>query len=280
MNSSRPSDLPDFGKPPLAEVVLSLQFESLPGLTTAHVGLLWGRYRDRLAQIEERPPLPPASESFDPPSPPRVEVAFEDKPPAPRVWFVNEEKTELLQVQQDRFIHNWRKVGQGDAYPRYERIRDRFREEVSAFEKFLKEERLGELAVNQCEVTYVNHIERAGEWEHHGEIEKLLKNWAPLPTAAFLPVPEDAALRWRYRITSVNGPVGRLHVGVQPSWSVADGRPVWVMNLMARGIPIGAGIEGAFKFFNLGREWVVRGFADLTSDSMQRRWERVDVQSG
>ena len=280
MSSSRPSDLPDFGKPPLAEVVLSLQFESLAGLTSAHVGLLWGRYRDRLPQIEEHPPLPPASESFDPPSPPRVEVAFGDKAPVPRVWFVNEEKTELLQVQQDRFIHNWRKVGHGAAYPRYEWIRDRFREDVSAFEEFIKTERLGELSVNQCEVTYVNHIERAGEWEQHGEIEKLLKNWAPLPAPAFLPAPEDAVLRWRYHIPGVNGPVGRLHVVAQPSWNIADGRPVWVINLMARGTPIGAGIEGAFDFFNLGREWVVRGFADLTTDSMQRRWERLDVQPG
>ena len=264
----------------MAEVVLSLQLGSLPGLTAAHIGLLWGRYRDRLPKIEEHPPLPPASESFDLPSPPRVEVAFEDKPPVPRVWFVNEEKTELLQVQPDRFVHNWRKVGQGDAYPRYERIRDRFREEVLAFEEFLKKERLGELVVNQCEVTYVNHIERAGEWKHHGDIEKLLKNWAPLPADAFLPIPKDAVLRWRYRMTGVNGPVGRLHVAAQPSWSVTEGRPVWVINLMARGTPIGAGIEGAFEFFNLGREWVVRGFADLTTDSMQRRWERVHVQSG
>ena len=198
----------------------------------------------------------------------------------PRVWFVNEEKTELLQVQPDRFVHNWRKVGEGDAYPRYERIRDRFRQDVSAFEDFLKEEHLGELRVNQCEVTYVNHIERAGVWEHHGEIEKLLKNWAPLPATAFLPLPEDAVLRWRYRIDGDDGPLGRLHVTAQPSWNVADDKPVWAMNLMARGAPIGHGIEGAFKFFNLGREWVVRGFADLTADSMQRCWERVDAELG
>ncbi len=264
----------------MAEVVLSLQFSSLPSLTTAHVGLLWRRFRDRLPLIEEHPPLASALESFAPPAPPRVEVAFEDKPPVPRVWFVNEEKTELVQVQQDRFAHNWRKVGEGDTYPRYERIRERFREEVSKFEAFIEEEGLGELVVNQCEVTYVNHIERAGEWESHGEIEKLLKNWVPLPAAGFLPAPEDAGLRWRYRIPGSGGPVGRLHVTVQPSWSAADVRPVWVMNLMARGAPIGAGIDGAFEFFDLGRVWVVRGFADLTTDSMQRCWERADARSG
>ena len=263
----------------MAEVVLSLQFKSLSSLTTAHVGLLWRRYRDRLPLIEEQPPLAAASESFAPPAPPRVEVAFEDKPPVPRVWFVNETKTELVQVQQDRFVHNWRKVGQGDTYPRYERIRERFREEVSQLEAFLEDEGLGELAVNQCEVTYVNHIERAGEWGSHGEIEKLLKHWVPLPAATFLPAPEDAVLRWRYRIPGSSGPVGRLYVAVQPSWGAADGRPVWIMNLTARGAPVGAGIDGAFRFFDLGRVWVVRGFADLTTDSMQRCWERADAQS-
>ncbi len=263
----------------MAEVVLSLQFKSLSSLTTAHVGLLLRRYRDRLPLIQEHPPLASAAESFAPPAPPRVEVTFEDKPPAPRVWFVNEAKTELVQVQQDRFIHNWRKVGRGTAYPRYERVRERFRDEVSKFEAFLGEEKLGELVVSQCEVTYVNHIERAGEWESHGEIEKVLKNWVPLPAAAFLPAPEDAVLRWRYRISGSSGPAGRLYVTAQPSWSTADGRPVWVMHLMARGAPIGAGIEGAFEFFDLGREWVVRGFADLTTDAMQHAWERVDARS-
>ncbi len=281
MNSNRPLDLPDFAKPPLVEVALSLQFASLPRLTTAHIGLLWRKYRDRLPLIEERPPLTPTSESFDPPSPPPVEIAFEDKPPAPRVWFVNEAKTELVQVQQDRFIHNWRKIGQGDTYPRYEGIRERFRHEVSVFEKFLTDEGLGDLEVNQCEVTYVNHIEPAGGWENHGEVEKLLRNWAPLPIAAFLPAPEDAVLRWRYRIRvpGMARPAGRLYVTAQPSWSATAGSPVWALNLMARGAPIGSGTEGAFEFFDLGREWVVRGFADLTTDAMQSCWERVDARS-
>ena len=125
----------------------------------------------------------------------------------------------------------------------------------------------------------MNHIERAGEWESHGEIEKILKNWVPLPAAGFLPAPEDAVLRWRYRIPGNSGPAGRLQVTVQPSWSAADARPVWVMNLMARGAPLGTGIDRAFEFFDLGREWVVRGFADLTTDSMQRCWERADAGS-
>src|SRR5438046_8808907 len=101
----RPQDLPDFRKPPVAETVLSLQFEPVAGLTTAHLGLLWNRFREELPLIEELPPLPPTSERFGPPFGARVEVTFVQKPPVPRLWFLNESKTELVQVQPDRLIH-------------------------------------------------------------------------------------------------------------------------------------------------------------------------------
>ena len=91
----RDPSLPDFDRPPVVEVVLSLQFEPISSLTTAHVGLLWQRYRDRLSVIEEHPPLPSQFERFGPPSP-RVNVSIEDKPPAPRVWFLNEQKTRVV----------------------------------------------------------------------------------------------------------------------------------------------------------------------------------------
>src|SRR5437867_5043712 len=131
LNPGRPEDLPDFRKPPVAETVLSLQFESVAGLTTAHIGVLWQRFREQLPLIEEHLPLPPVLEKFEPPSPVHVEVTIEEKPTVPRVWFLNESKSELIQVQTDRFIHNWRKMQGLEPYPRYEPIRDRFRSEVA-----------------------------------------------------------------------------------------------------------------------------------------------------
>ena len=262
----------------MVEVVLSIQFEPISGLTTAHVGLLWQRYRERLSLIEEHPPLLPQSEHFGRPSPPRVNVAIEDKPPAPRVWFLNEQKSELVQVQNDRFAHNWRKVGRGQAYPRYENIRDGFREEVSGFERFVNDEDLGALSVSQCELTYVNHIEQSEAWKRHGQVEQVFRNWIPLPGGVFLPEPEDAFLQWRFRIRRKDDKAaGRLHVVAQPSWLVGSMNPVWLMNLTARGRPLGSGTGGAFAFFDLAREWIVRGFADLTTDGMHRRWRRRDV---
>ena len=193
LSTGRPEDLPDFRKPPLAETVLSLQFEPLAGLTTAHVGLLWARFRKQFPMIEEHPPLPAVFEKFEPPSPPQVEVSFEEKPPAPRVWFLNEPGSELIQVQPDRFIHNWRKMEGLDPYPRYEPIRVNSVTR-SAFSKSLERREAGTLVVNQCEVTYVNHIEPTSVWERHGEVEKALVICSRLGAASFLPSPEDVAL--------------------------------------------------------------------------------------
>ena len=69
---------------------------------------------------------------------------------------------------------------------------------------------------------------------------------------------------------------GRLHVMAQPAWD-SNGQRIWTINLMARGRPMGEGIEGAFGFFDVGREWIVRGFMDLTTASMHRHWGRTDA---
>lgn len=278
LTTGRPEDLPDFGKPPVAETVLSLQFEPLEGLTTAHIGLLWQRFRDQLPLIEEHPPLPPVFERFEPPVPSRIEVRVEQKPPVPRLWFLNRRRTELIQVQSNRFLHNWRKMQDLEPYPRYGPIRDKFRGEVATLEQFLSEEDLGTLAVNQCEVTYVNHIEPSGVWERHGQLDMVVRGWSGLPAEGFLPEAEDGVVRLRFVIRGEAGkPIGRLHAAVQPGWKKSDKSPILTLTLTARGMPLGEGIEGAFAFLDLGRKWIVKGFAEWTTPEMQRVWERTDA---
>src|SRR5262249_39271969 len=130
---------------------------------------------------------------------------------------------------------------------------------------------------NQCEVTYVNHIEPSGVWERHGEVGKVFIMCSRLASASFLPEPEDVALRMRFIIQDQKGrPIGRLHAVVQPAWKKSDNSPILGLHLTARGAPIGEGIEGAFAFFDIGRQWIVKGFADLTTAEMHKLWERID----
>lgn len=123
--SRRPAGLPDFDDPPLIEVVLSVQFEALAPIEFVDVlASFRSRLRDRYPQTEQHPPLPPAFEIFGVPAPgaPRLQIQLQTVPDLPRFWLLNEAGTEIIQLQNDRFVHNWRKVGSGDAYPRYERI--------------------------------------------------------------------------------------------------------------------------------------------------------------
>src|SRR5579864_3244884 len=119
--------LPDFTSPPVGEVVLSVQFARISSLQAAHLGLLWERYRAEFPRTETHPPLPTVKD-FSKPALAEAAVRFELRQPqtVPRVWFLNSPGTELIQIQADRFVCNWRRVVPSDVYPRYPYVRDRF----------------------------------------------------------------------------------------------------------------------------------------------------------
>jgi uncharacterized protein (TIGR04255 family) len=267
---SRPEHLPDFHNPPVVETVLSVQFDPLPLLQTAHLGLLWNEYRGTFARSEDRPPLDPVVEQFPESPAARVGLKFQalEDFPAPRIWFINDRGSEMIQVQNDRFIKNWRKEAEGAQYPHYdETIRPNFDRDYAIFLAFLEKNRLGAPRVSQCEVTYVNHILAGQGWERYGDLEKIFTFWRP--PDLFLPVPaEDLRLHARFVIPGEDGkPIGRLHVDVQPAVRTSDNRPMYVLHLTARG-QVGAGVD----FFDIGREWIVTTFKRLTTGSMHNIW--------
>ena len=112
---------PDFERPPVNEVSLGVQVEPIDGLHAAHLGLFWGRVRRDFPALEEHPPLAPTPIE-DVSSGPRLldlQVQMLTVPPVPRLLFIDGSGTELLQVQSDRFIANWRRLAGADVYPRY-----------------------------------------------------------------------------------------------------------------------------------------------------------------
>jgi uncharacterized protein (TIGR04255 family) len=113
------NSLPEFDKPPVVETVLSVQFDPLSLVKTAHLGLLWQEYKDGFPKTEERPPLDLVREQF--PEAPIVRFGLRvqalENSPAPRFWFINERGNEMIQVQNGRFVKNWRKEGEGEQYP-------------------------------------------------------------------------------------------------------------------------------------------------------------------
>lgn len=273
----RPTGLPEFEKPPVVEVAVSVQFES-PLLDTPHLMLLWSQVRSRFPVIEQTPPLLPTIETFDPPKGvmPNIQFQLLSAPPVPRVFLENENRTELIQLQQDRFGYSWRKLKQEHQYPRYAHIRESFTKELTIFEEFLSREHLEEMKPTQCEVTYVNHILSEGVWKNHGELHKVIPSVTPKLADGFLPSPEEAQFSHKYVIADVGeNPIGRLYVSVEPRYLPSDMTPIFLMRLTARGAPQATGLDGLLKTLDIGHEWIVRGFTTLTSPEMHHAWRRA-----
>lgn len=268
--------LPRFKHPPVVEVALSVMIEPLARFRSAYVGLLWNEVRSRFPKTVDQPPLESPTEfETEPRKPLGPSLQFEAVTTPPlRTWFLNEQETELLQIQHDRIARNWRRANTTEPYPNYLNIRGPFGDDLIFLSKFLAENHLGELKPRQCEVTYVNHIVAGEGWKNHSELGRVLRNWDN-PTENFLPAIEDARFSSRYVIRNGNDFVGRLHVSLQSAYqSSPTVNPVFVFTLTARGKPLGSGLEGALAFLELGHEWIVRGFAELTTPEMHVIWQR------
>lgn len=269
------SPLPSFENPPVIEVALSVQFDPIEALQVPQMGLLWSHFREDLPKTQTQPRLQPEFERFGTIpaliSPFRIE-AF-DIPPVPRLWFLNESETELVQVQQTRFIANWRRV-KNEPYPRFDTVFQRFKERFEIFRKFLTHEDLPIPVYNQCEVTYVNHITVDAAPGTHGTAERLLTIWEEQYSDEFLHDPEDVMIRLRYPIPGGNqDPVGRLHIDLQPAFK-EDQTPIFVLNVTARCKPLASGLEDVYKSLELCHQWIVRGFSSITTRSMHQIWRR------
>src|SRR3712207_1748974 len=103
------ADLPEFEKPPVVEVALSIKFKTL-SLTSAHIGLLWERFRSDFPRVEDQPPidLPLETERERVPAQLSGQLKLLSLPRM-RSWFVSSSGTQLIQVQHDFFAHNWRR---------------------------------------------------------------------------------------------------------------------------------------------------------------------------
>ena len=259
-----PPTLPTFDAPPLVEVVFGRQFDPLP-LTAAHTGLFWQRLgRDAYPQVQEQPPLPPMIERFGEDQVSVVELG--DVFALPRLWFTSVTGDALVQVQRDRFLVNWR--ASTTPYPRYVTLRPQFEALWSTFEGFSRAEFDIAPVVQQYELTYVNHIPWHPDWQDLGAALRFVfpdLGWRP--GTRFLPSPEGTDVRLAVRLPK---DAGRLHLRLREGRRKTDGARLFMLEFTARGL-----LPSASEWFDLAHEWIVHGFADLTSAEMQEQaWQR------
>ena len=278
MSSSH--SLPDFENPPVVETVLSVSFRKIPALNTAMLVKFWNEYLStELPEIEEHSSYSPSIEFFGlPRGSYTVDLDLSRSFPSPR--FFCSSGNDLVQLQVDWFAYNWRKTSESPEYSRYEKGRDKFRLWLREFQTFLKESLdVPNLEPTQCEVTYVNHIELTPDDLKASPFGRVLQDINPT-TGKFLPAPETARYGASYMINEGSGPLGRLHIHAEHVVIEEEPKTVLFLNLTARGKPLSADLEGVLGFIDIGREWLVRGFVDITTSCLHQRWGLAITQGG
>lgn len=270
MDDERP--FPEYDLPPVTEVVCGTLFKALEGLQMPHIGLLWDRFRAEYPTCQEVAPLLPLVERFSEATDPEL-AGFSEVPP-PRIWFLHKDGTGIIQVQKDRFLHNWKQSKPSDEYPRYATVRDLFANRLEVFERFLSEFNIGPLTPLQYEMTYVNHIPLNAGWKTLSEMGDLFPDheWRNA-TGRFLPTPEIVNFRQAFALPDRSG---RLHVAIRNAVRRDDNQPILLFELTVRGFPSDASPQSMWNWFDLAREWIVRGFTDLTGEGVQKTvWRRT-----
>lgn len=267
----------EFDNAPVVEVVCGVGFREIP-IEVTQVGLLWLEFADEFPQPPREHPLP-----FRMPEQNRGVVdsaAFIAitkgalRFPIPRVVFRSEDDTRLVQFERDRFYFNWQKTA-AQPYPHFVAVYPAFELQASKFQQAVKNIVDHDAAPLWYELTYLNLIEKDHIWQDFSQLGEVLRDFKWVPV-------NDRVLR---RPTGVNwsttfdlpGEAGRLHVAVRSVRDREDTKDSLQIELTARSPDVGeAGTPPARDaWFAVAHEQIVRGFADITTDRIQREvWKR------
>jgi uncharacterized protein (TIGR04255 family) len=259
---------PVFDQPPVIETVLGVQFAPVKGLSSAHVGWFWKQFLDsKWEKIAEVVPLPDEFERFGQVAPGPVRFKLEPIrfPARLQISWVNDGR--MIQIQPTRFHYNWNRVG--GEYPRYRSVRREFDCYFETFRRFIEEAKLGEVAPNQWELTYIDSIPQGTLWTTPADWHELLPGLFSARGSPRSVQLESFGGEWHYEIP---GQLGRLHISVQLARLGDDPTPALLLQSTARG-PIGKeGVASLEEGLDLGHRVAVDLFVEITSDKAHAAW--------
>jgi len=270
---------PTYDAPPVIETVLGVQFTRLPKFSSAHAGWFWKNYlTEGWVNVQEAVRLDDAFERFGddtiwgPPAALRITQELEPV----RIQIIHKDDERMLQVQDSRFIYNWRK--QKLDYPRYEKLLPEFERLFERFRKFITDAGMENLELNQWEVTYVNHIPKGELWQSARDWREIFPNFYVPGRDIRNQELETINATWRLVLGDNRG---RLHVSLSHGRVRSPDAPeVLVLQFTARG-PIdpkkGLDLKSGFT---LGHQSIVQTFDAMGSEKAHKYWQRKGGRDG
>ena len=247
---------------------MGLQFESIPNYTSAVSGEVWSLFKAEYPKVEEHHLLPPTYETFGGLNPTgSVQFSFGPAPAKTRLWFVSDDESHLIQFQHDRLVSNWRKRSQGNNYPHYDQIVQKYADYFAKLDGLIQKYSVSGLSANQSEVTYVNIIPVASFSE--------LSDWLNVSVPESVEF-ETVGLNYSQTLKSAEGlPVARLYADLKSVYVESSPREKAIkLSLTAKGAPSGADLHSCLSFLSFCHEHIVWHFSDLCTDQANKKWGR------
>lgn len=262
-----PDDLPSFGDPPVAEAVLGVEFETVPDLGAVQLVRLAARY-DRYPTIQERPGTPP---SVGPGEEAVAEFALMTGAPPLRLWLLSEGEQDLVQLQSDRVLLNWRGfVPAAGAYPRYAYMRTEY---LAVWDTFLSH--LDELALSGprptfVESSFVNMYALTGDGPSASGLSFVSDIPESMPGT-------DSSFRFELvrTVTGVNGARGRTSIAGAPQQATDEGERKYQLNVTTKlQVPPDADLASLAVYLDSAHDLSVRAFSATTDVERHHEWRR------
>lgn len=263
-----------FEAPPVVEVVCAVSFGTPRPLKTALIGAYGLQIESRYPSSEDTAPLPPLaalgpSLGGQPLLLQQLPVLMA-MPPLRRTWFASKDNRDLIQVQDEMFVFNWRRTP-GDEYVTFEPVMAKFDQEWGIFRDFLATNGLGDISYQQFEMVYVNRIDHDSGLNLTGLSGVLVDHTRDATRDRFLPEPQFLFWQMGYPMPDRAG-VLQLVAQIMPS---ANGEPYMRLDVAARGIGADRTEQGRRDWFELAHTWITHGFADATSPTLHEAWKRI-----
>jgi uncharacterized protein (TIGR04255 family) len=250
-----------YENPPIDEIVCGMRFDPIKQLQSGHFGILWQKFRPDFPRTEDQIPVLPVSQE---------DLGTPDKLPLPRVWFIHENENELIQVQRNRFLHNWRKRRPDDEYPGYKTVIEDFERYLSRFEEFLLEENLGNFVAKEYELTYIDLIPKGHGWENPGNLENVFSNLLSL-TRQGIPLNNIRGINWQI-ILDLPGGLGQLRTSIRSAQRISDNQEVLHMEFNALS---NQPYQPMRTWFEDAHNAITKLFSSLVNDEIQEKfWGR------
>ena len=248
-----------FENPPINEVVISTYFNPLlSDLRSEHIGLFWEKIRNEFPVVRQQPPVGIIGS----------EVSTNEPFPMPRYWFIADDEINLIQIQKNAFIFNWRR--RDDEYPRFHRnIKPTFDKYYGLFSEFVRTELDTELTIELCELNYVNALERCEFWTGPQDTPTVIPSFSILtPGIDFSSSPE-------FNCNYAYGDATDLQLNINIRSGVTaqqENVPVLIFEIKASGRVGQIAKPGTDEWFERAHDAIIRCFVGMTSPDIQNKY--------